>query len=389
VNGRLATVAAGVALVCGFAAVPLLMASGQAFACGQQLPTVVPSTSEGFQDMSPVQVRHAAEIVAAGRALNIPARGWVIALATSMQETGLHNLANNSAQYPLVAEHSMALLRAGVGDGNPGNDHDSVGLFQQRPLPPEGAGGWGTVADLMTPDTAARKFYGTLQGVPDWQSLPLSDAAQKVQRSAFPDAYAKHEDRAKELAAFISGLPDIAMIGGGGPGAECGPGTNPSDAPIVVSSAGWTQPVHAAVVSRFRPPDRPTHNGVDLSAKRFDTIRAAAAGTVIVSTCNTPDPPGCNQDGGPEIKGCGWYVEILHANNVTTRYCHHVHQPYVHVGDKVVAGQVIGQVGSSGNSSGPHLHFEVHLNVQPGKTGSQDDAVDPIAFMAANGAPLE
>lgn len=57
--------------------------------------------------------------------------------------------------------------------------------------------------------------------------------------------------------------------------------------------------------------------------------------------------------------------------------------PYVAVGDQVVAGQVIGLVGSSGHSSGPHLHFEVHLGDQTAST-----ATDPVSFMAAQGAPL-
>ena len=82
--------------------------------------------------------------------------------------------------------------------------------------------------------------------------------------------------------------------------------------------------------------------------------------------------------------GCGWYVDILHAGNVITRYCHMVSRPIVRVGQYVGAGEVIGLSGSSGNSSGPHLHFEVHLNGDSSNAG----AVDPVPFMNQVGAPL-
>jgi murein DD-endopeptidase MepM/ murein hydrolase activator NlpD len=93
---------------------------------------------------------------------------------------------------------------------------------------------------------------------------------------------------------------------------------------------------------------------------------------------------GCDRDGDPNLtQGCGWYVDIDHAGGVVTRYCHQLVQPYVHVGQQVAAGEVIGISGSSGHSSGPHLHFEVHLGDHSSRT-----AVDPVPFMASVGAPL-
>jgi murein DD-endopeptidase MepM/ murein hydrolase activator NlpD len=79
----------------------------------------------------------------------------------------------------------------------------------------------------------------------------------------------------------------------------------------------------------------------------------------------------------------GWYVDIDHDGGIVTRYCHQLVQPYVHVGQHVNAGDVIGITGSSGHSSGPHLHFEVHLGDH-----SPQSAVDPVAFMASVAAPL-
>jgi murein DD-endopeptidase MepM/ murein hydrolase activator NlpD len=79
-------------------------------------------------------------------------------------------------------------------------------------------------------------------------------------------------------------------------------------------------------------------------------------------------------------------VKIQHPGGIVTIYCHLVHLPPVTVGQAVQAGQVIGYVGTSGNSSAPHLHFEVHVNAPP--TGSEN-AVDPIPFMRAHGVALD
>jgi len=145
----------------------------------------------------------------------------------------------------------------------------------------------------------------------------------------------------------------------------------------------WTQPVNASLVSGFRTPVRPAHDGVDLGAARNTPIRAASSGTVIRVVCNA-STNNCNVDGSRSISGCGWYVEVQHILNYVTRYCHMVRRPSVVVGQSVVTGQLLGYVGSSGSSSGPHLHFEVHTGTPPTKL----NAIDPIKFMIARGAPL-
>src|SRR5690606_15878344 len=80
-----------------------------------------------------------------------------------------------------------------------GYDHDSVGLFQQR-----ASTGWGPVAQLMNPEYAAGKFYEALKRVPGWQEMPVTLAAQAVQRSAFPYAYARHEARARQIVDALT-----------------------------------------------------------------------------------------------------------------------------------------------------------------------------------------
>nr|WP_243715775.1 hypothetical protein [Micromonospora sp. KC207] len=138
--------------------------------------------------LSQLQMDNAKIIVDVGRGMKMPRRGLVVAVATAMQESDLRNLASDvlpeSADYP----HQGS-----------GSDHDSVGLFQQRP-----SSGWGTVRDLMRPTYAARVFYEALLEVPGWEEMSVTAAAQSVQISAFPDAYAQHEERATTVVAALT-----------------------------------------------------------------------------------------------------------------------------------------------------------------------------------------
>jgi hypothetical protein len=113
----------------------------------------------------------------------LPDRAVVIALATAQQESGLRNI-----DY---------------------GDRDSLGLFQQRP-----SQGWGTEAQVTDPVYAAGTFFDRLVGVPGWDTGRLTDVAQTVQRSGFPEAYQKHEAMAIDLTA--------ALRAGGGE-LDCGP----------------------------------------------------------------------------------------------------------------------------------------------------------------------
>ena len=127
-----------------------------------------------------VQLQHASTINAVGMARGLPARARVIALATAYQESQLRNL--------------------------PNGDRDSVGLFQQRP-----SQGWGTAQQVADPVYAAGKFYDALQKVAGWQTMALTKAAQSVQFSGFPDAYAKWEGQAVTLAAALGGATPIQL----------------------------------------------------------------------------------------------------------------------------------------------------------------------------------
>jgi murein DD-endopeptidase MepM/ murein hydrolase activator NlpD len=318
--------------------------------CGKGGPIDPDSKLPRIRQYGAAQIRNAAVIINVGSDLKMPPRAWVIAVATAMQESRLTNLGNLGSR----------------------NDHDSLGLFQQRP-----SSGWGTPAQVTDPVYASTKFYEKLKTIPGWETMPLTEAAQKVQVSAYPDAYAKHEPVATQI---VNDLADGAA------------GAVGSSISMVCASAGqiaasgWTIPLKSVVGSGFRTASRPTHQGVDLIVGRYTPIGAAASGIVSKVKCDE-DHSGrqtCNVDGYPGKGGCGWMVEIQHAGNIMTRYCHMVQRPFVKEGQEVTAGEIIGRVGTSGNSSGPHLHFEVHLNNDRSSAG----AIDPVPFMRQQGAPL-
>jgi hypothetical protein len=137
--------------------------------------TVAPGgeTAAGIS-LSAGQVANARIIYAVGVVLGLPERAEVIALATAMQESELQNL--------------------------PYGTGDSLGLFQQQP-----SDGWGTAAQVMDPVTSSRSFYLALMKVSGWQRLPLTVAAQAVQRSAFPMAYARWQGLATQLSGSFAG----------------------------------------------------------------------------------------------------------------------------------------------------------------------------------------
>ena len=113
-------------------------------------------------------------IAAIGVERGLPARAVSIALATGFQESKLRN------------------LRVG--------DRDSLGIFQQRP-----SQGWGTRKQILTPTYAINTFYDALQKVPSYETMRITDAAQKVQRSGFPEAYEPHAPDARALASALTG----------------------------------------------------------------------------------------------------------------------------------------------------------------------------------------
>ena len=154
--------------------------AGTAFAAVASVTSCSTSSAEVGADLGDGEkltqdmMNNAQIIYQVGVALGVPQYGDIIAVATATQESKLTNL-----DY---------------------GDRDSLGLFQQRP-----SQGWGTAAQIMDPLYASTQFYNALLKVPDWQSLPLTAAAQDVQESGFPDAYAQWQTIATEIVGTLSG----------------------------------------------------------------------------------------------------------------------------------------------------------------------------------------
>jgi hypothetical protein len=139
------------------------------------MAALIPHGTQGEQSSIPLsgdQQANARAIVDATKKQGLDPRAAVIAVATSLQESKLHNL----------------------GDLGGANDHDSLGLFQQRP-----SSGWGSPDQLTNPQYATTAFETALKQVPDWHDKPLAEAAQAVQVSAFPMAYAQWEKQAADI----------------------------------------------------------------------------------------------------------------------------------------------------------------------------------------------
>lgn len=168
---------------------------------------VVSASGGATYEFTPEQAVNAGTIAAVGTNLGMPERAVTIALATALQESGLRNL--------------------------PHGDRDSLGLFQQRP-----SQGWGTEEQVQDPAYSADIFYKHLKKVSGYEDLPLTVAAQRVQRSGYPEAYAKHEPDATVLAAALTGRAAATLTCTGRP--------DPADTTVTGPDA-----VRAALVRDF------------------------------------------------------------------------------------------------------------------------------------------
>jgi len=144
-------------------------------------PETCSATADDYSvALSAEQAENASIIAAVAQRRGLPARAISIAMATAYQESKLVNIN--------------------------GGDRDSLGLFQQRP-----SQGWGTKAEVLDPYYATNAFYDALVKIDGYQDMAITVAAQKVQRSAFPDAYADHEQDGRTIASAMSGYSQAAF----------------------------------------------------------------------------------------------------------------------------------------------------------------------------------
>ena len=305
------------------------------------------------------QLTHAATIIETGSQIDGVTRdGIVIALMAALTESTLRMLANTGT-YPESGDYPN--------DGN-GSDHDSLGLFQMRPQ-----SGWGSVADLMDSTYQARAFFGGPSGpnypsprglldIHGWEQMDKGEAAQSVEVSAFPDRYRNYEPVAETILTALTTGSSAA----GGSDAATPVGSVAETARVVFPLPEGTWVLTSGFGSRIHPiTGEPSfHTGTDFAAADGTPIVAAADGVVTIAEFSG---------------GYGGLIVIEHqidGATVATAYAH-MWQSGIHAqpGDRVTAAQHIGDVGSSGNSTGPHLHFEV----RPG--GTHEDAVDAAAWL--------
>jgi hypothetical protein len=185
---KVTTAAAQAAPVAVKAAPVAVKAAPVAAVAAPSLQQLHPIGNQGLQatlPLSPDLLKNAQAIIQTGQAMGLPPRAWVIAVATSIQETKLVNCGYLGAS----------------------NDADSLGLFQQRP-----SSGWGSPAQLQDPHYAATAFYKALIQVPNWDKMPLSAAAQAVQVSAYPDRYAQWEAQAGDIVRAFYGQGPVVSL---------------------------------------------------------------------------------------------------------------------------------------------------------------------------------
>lgn len=338
--------------------------SGGSFTVGEVPDELAVQTRDGEQfTLNKTQLTHAATIIEIGSGIDgVNRDGLQIALMAALTESTLRQLANTSA-YPESGDYPN--------DGD-GSDNDSLGLFQMRPQ-----SGWGTVADLMDTTYQAEAFFGGPDGpnggsprglldIPGWEDMGKGEAAQAVEVSAHPERY---ENYSPVAIAILD-----ALIG---PTTGTATASSTDGSPVIVPALAessrvvfplpegtWTATSPFGYRTHPITGERKLHTGADFSAADGTPILAAADGTVTVAEFSG---------------GYGGLVVIEHTiggATVATAYAHSWEDGiHVTAGDRVTAGQHIADVGSSGMSTGPHLHFEVRDG------GTDGEYIDPAAWL--------
>jgi murein DD-endopeptidase MepM/ murein hydrolase activator NlpD/endonuclease/exonuclease/phosphatase family metal-dependent hydrolase len=324
--------------------------------------TAPPDAVVGVAGLNSEQIQVARQIVAAVRAFTPTAHlpdAAVIALATARQESGIRNLTYG--------------------------DRDSLGVFQQRP-----SQGWGTPEEILDVAHATTTFLTRLVQVPHWRTIPVTEAAAQVQRPAEENRglYAQWVPMATALTkqlwteatppneATASALGNTTGLTTELTAGLTTDGSLTGDCPgLVLTSAGvvtYPVPADLAGTDRHNWGDHgghwaSWHTGTDFAVACGTPVLAATAGTVEVQA-------------GPDWFG-SWLVKVVTGPTSLSTWYAHMQELTVQPGQLVSAGDPIGEVGDRGNTTGCHLHFEVHL--QNGTIYGPDNT-DPSAWLASH-----
>lgn len=287
-----------------------------AFACGTDgalRPGTIPDEPvAGYEGQ---QLQNAATIMRVGAELGLDRQAQTIGVMTAMGESTLQNV-----------------------DFGDGAGPDSRGLFQIRAM-------HGPLSDRMDPAWSAEWFLTRLAQVEAWQQMEPTLAANAVQRNLDPWHYEQYWASAERVVEALAGVG--ACVGG------------------LVSAEGWALPADGGITSpygwRVDPISgiRKLHQGTDFGGGCNDPIWAAGAGTV---SRVFQDQFGA------------WIIEIDHGGGVTSWSVHMEREGVlVEDGQTIQPGQQIGLMGSSGYSTGCHVHFELRVDGEP---------VDPLDLLA-------
>jgi murein DD-endopeptidase MepM/ murein hydrolase activator NlpD len=311
-------------------------ASSSAAACGPSIAGVVGEDP----DLDDEQMQVAQQIVAAVRAFPATTdkpHAAVIALATARQESGIRNL-----DY---------------------GDRDSLGAFQQRP-----SQGWGTPEQVMNVPHATTTFLEHLVHIPGWETRPVTDVAADVQRPA--EEYRGLYERWVPLATRLTEQlwPQAASLM---------PATSSTCAQPATGAGGVVYPIPPAYIGTDSHNWGGSgshwsswHTGTDFSVPCGTPVLAATSGTVEIET--------------DQAWAGTWLVKVVTGSDSVATWYAHMEKLDAASGQRVGAGQQLGEVGARGNATGCHLHFEVHLH-----NGSiyGPDNVDPSQWLAQNASP--
>ncbi|WP_171027507.1 M23 family metallopeptidase [Pseudarthrobacter sp. NamE2] len=282
--------------------------------------------------MSDTQLNNASSIIDAAVRAALPDEAQVLGVQAALGESSLENLDHGDAAGP-----------------------DSRGLFQQRDN-----GAWGSLSDRMDPSVSATHFFMALRNVDGWEQLPPSAAIHQVQRNQDPEHYTKFRQQALKIVDILK----AQTTGGLNPhNRACGPArtqqTQVSLGALLQRPAAGTLMSPLANLKETSPfghrssPITGTagefHTGQDYAGSCGTPVHAADEGTV--------------REVGWHPWGGGNRVEIDHGNGLVTTY-NHLQGIAVSKGQKVDAAEIIATVGTTGSSTGCHLHFETILNGQ-------------------------
>lgn len=309
------------------------------------------ATSDGTRTLDQTQIKNLRAILAAAKKVKgADTDALIIMVMAALVESNLYNYANKNVPESMELPHDRV-----------GSDHDSVGFFQMR-------ASWGSAAERLDVDYQVRAFLGGPNGPnkgsppglfdhKGWQSMTKGEAAQDVEVSAYPDRYAKQEDFATRLVQRYGG----ASVANCGNSILAGYVGHPLGDPTWTVNEGYG----------WRDWGNRMHWGVDFfggSAWCDYPIFSIADGTVVSAG---------------EAGAFGNLVVIKHNDGTLSRYAHqpyHAESLWPKPGEKVIAGQLIGLIGTTGRSTGCHLHFEILVG------GKQ---VDPIPVLEAAGVEIQ